>query len=225
MRAPIPDGRSCRTACRIRTTRRRRPGGRLRSITGPVVVASKRSPGSSALRHNSRNKMKPLMKFELPGGGYRWRSRRGRAGMNHRSLEDKTQVHRSHLQHGVGTRPQRAARWSCRSAAPSSPVDQTKVPHYFGPYPNWANSPLTVPDANVTITGDGSGAQAQAQIGERRFDHGDHSDQTRVTVTRTRTSPSGDPERARRRARTSSRKGRVVSVAVNKPGAATRRRS
>jgi FtsP/CotA-like multicopper oxidase with cupredoxin domain len=50
------------------------------------------------------------------------------------------------------------------SAAPS-PVDQTKIPHYFGPYPNWANSPLTVPDANVTITGDGSGAQAQAQIG------------------------------------------------------------
>jgi len=51
------------------------------------------------------------------------------------------------------------------SAIPSSPVDQTTVPHYFGPYPNWANSPLTVPDATVTITGDGSGAQAQANIG------------------------------------------------------------
>ncbi len=37
-------------------------------------------------------------------------------------------------------------------AAPLSPVDQTKVPHYFGPYPNWANSPLTQPDATVTIT-------------------------------------------------------------------------
>jgi FtsP/CotA-like multicopper oxidase with cupredoxin domain len=51
------------------------------------------------------------------------------------------------------------------SAVPSSPVDQTTVPHYFGPYPNWANSSLTVPDATVTITGDGSGAQAQANIG------------------------------------------------------------
>src|SRR5688572_18662616 len=26
------------------------------------------------------------------------------------------------------------------------------TPHYFGPYPNWANSPLTLPDANVAIT-------------------------------------------------------------------------
>jgi len=31
-------------------------------------------------------------------------------------------------------------------SAPTSPVDETKVPHYFGPYPNWANSPLTLPD-------------------------------------------------------------------------------
>src|SRR5450756_2695272 len=38
------------------------------------------------------------------------------------------------------------------SNAPASPVDQTKVPHYFGPYPNWANSPLTQPDAVVTIS-------------------------------------------------------------------------
>ena len=37
-------------------------------------------------------------------------------------------------------------------AAPASPVDESKVPHYFGPYPNWANSPLTLPDATVTIT-------------------------------------------------------------------------
>jgi FtsP/CotA-like multicopper oxidase with cupredoxin domain len=26
-------------------------------------------------------------------------------------------------------------------AQPSSPTDESKVPHYFGPYPNWANSP------------------------------------------------------------------------------------
>ncbi|MGZ4463623.1 MAG: hypothetical protein ACXVZP_12430, partial [Gaiellaceae bacterium] len=51
------------------------------------------------------------------------------------------------------------------SAVPSSPTDQTKVPHYFGPYPNWANSPLTLPDATVAISGDGTGATATAQVG------------------------------------------------------------
>ena len=29
------------------------------------------------------------------------------------------------------------------AGAPASAADQSKVPHYFGPYPNWANSPLT----------------------------------------------------------------------------------
>ena len=37
------------------------------------------------------------------------------------------------------------------AAAPTSPVDETKVPHYFGPYPNWANSPQVLADAIVTI--------------------------------------------------------------------------
>jgi hypothetical protein len=50
-------------------------------------------------------------------------------------------------------------------AAPGSPTDETKVPHYFGPWPNWANSPLTLPDATVTITGNGSGAEAVATVG------------------------------------------------------------
>ncbi len=36
-------------------------------------------------------------------------------------------------------------------AAPTSPVDETKVPHYFGPFPNWANSPFTLPDVTVAI--------------------------------------------------------------------------
>ncbi len=44
------------------------------------------------------------------------------------------------------------------NAMPSGPTDETKVPHYFGPYPNWANSPLTLPNATVEIQGDGSGA-------------------------------------------------------------------
>ena len=32
-----------------------------------------------------------------------------------------------------------------------SPTDETKVPHYFGPYPNWANSPQALADAVVTL--------------------------------------------------------------------------
>ncbi len=37
------------------------------------------------------------------------------------------------------------------AAAPTSATDESKVPHYFGPYPNWANSPQTLSDAIVTI--------------------------------------------------------------------------
>ncbi len=50
-------------------------------------------------------------------------------------------------------------------AMPMSPVDESKVPHYFGPYPNWANSPFTLPDATVVITGDGFGRGAAATVG------------------------------------------------------------
>ena len=50
------------------------------------------------------------------------------------------------------------------SAAPANPTDETKVPHYFGPYPNWANSPFTLPNATVEILGDGTGATAVAQV-------------------------------------------------------------
>ncbi len=47
--------------------------------------------------------------------------------------------------------------------------DASKIPHYFGPYPNWANSPLTAVDANVQLTdtcgaGAGSGATAVASV-------------------------------------------------------------
>ena len=31
-------------------------------------------------------------------------------------------------------------------ALPGSPTDGTAVPHYFGPWPNWALSPLTLPE-------------------------------------------------------------------------------
>src|SRR5665648_360911 len=45
-------------------------------------------------------------------------------------------------------------------ALPGSATDGSAVPHYFGPYPNWAMSPLSSIDATVTINGTGTGAQA-----------------------------------------------------------------
>lgn len=46
-----------------------------------------------------------------------------------------------------------------------SPTDPTKIPHYFGPYPNWANSPQVLADAIVTISnGGGTGAEATATV-------------------------------------------------------------
>src|SRR4051794_5236871 len=38
------------------------------------------------------------------------------------------------------------------AAAPLSATDESKVPHYFGPYPNWANSPQVLADAIVSIS-------------------------------------------------------------------------
>jgi hypothetical protein len=52
-------------------------------------------------------------------------------------------------------------------ANPVTP-DSAVIPHSFGPYPNWALSPLTLPDATVTITTTGSHevtATAQATVG------------------------------------------------------------
>ena len=50
------------------------------------------------------------------------------------------------------------------AAIPATDTDETKVPHYFGPFPNYANSPLTVPDAVVAIAApsDPAGVQATA---------------------------------------------------------------
>jgi FtsP/CotA-like multicopper oxidase with cupredoxin domain len=53
-------------------------------------------------------------------------------------------------------------------AAPANPTDNSKVPHYFGPWPNWALSPLTLPAASVVVTdtaGVGTGATATAAVG------------------------------------------------------------
>ncbi|MDJ0339068.1 Ig-like domain-containing protein [Cryobacterium sp. PH31-O1] len=41
---------------------------------------------------------------------------------------------------------------AAEAAVPMSATDTAKVPHYFGPYPNWANSPQTLADAMVTIS-------------------------------------------------------------------------
>ncbi|NTV83751.1 MAG: hypothetical protein HGA23_05555 [Bacteroidales bacterium] len=50
-------------------------------------------------------------------------------------------------------------------AMPGWETDETAVPHYFGPNPNWANSPFTLPDAQVVITGNGTRAEAVATVG------------------------------------------------------------
>jgi FtsP/CotA-like multicopper oxidase with cupredoxin domain len=51
------------------------------------------------------------------------------------------------------------------AASPAGPTDETKVPHYFGPNPNWALSPLRVADVVVDLTGGGgTGAAAQATV-------------------------------------------------------------
>jgi FtsP/CotA-like multicopper oxidase with cupredoxin domain len=52
-----------------------------------------------------------------------------------------------------------------QAAAPTVSTDESRIPHYFGPWPNWALSPLTLPDATVTITGNGTGAEAVATVG------------------------------------------------------------
>ena len=54
------------------------------------------------------------------------------------------------------------------ASGPASPTDETKVPHYYGPFPNWANSPYTLPDIAIEIidpAGAGSGAKATATVG------------------------------------------------------------
>src|SRR5512139_3603188 len=50
-------------------------------------------------------------------------------------------------------------------AMPMDPTDETKVPHYFGPNPNWALSPLREARAVVDLAGGGgTGATADATV-------------------------------------------------------------
>ena len=104
------------------------------------------------------------------------------------------------------------------AAAATSPTDETKVPHYFGPYPNWANSPYTLPDAKVVITGNGSGAEAVATVGA-------NGSITSITVTKpgsNYTSAKVDIVGAGTGATADAviiKKGVVVAVTVDQPGA------
>jgi len=51
------------------------------------------------------------------------------------------------------------------AAIPASETDESLVPHYFGPYPNWANSPQVLSNAIVTLAGGGgAGAAAVATV-------------------------------------------------------------
>jgi FtsP/CotA-like multicopper oxidase with cupredoxin domain len=99
--------------------------------------------------------------------------------------------------------------WATAAAtgAPASPTDPTKVPHYFGPFPNWANSPFAAPDAQVVITGGaGTGAMATATVGA-------NGSITAITVT--------DPGKGYTNAKvtiTGSGRGATASATVQKKG-------
>ena len=68
------------------------------------------------------------------------------------------------------------------AAMPMDPMDETKVPHYFGPNPNWANSPFTLPDVQVIITGNGTGATAEATVGANGAHHWHHHHQSGIRL-------------------------------------------
>ena len=103
------------------------------------------------------------------------------------------------------------------AAAPSSPVDQSKVPHYFGPYPNWANSPLASNKVTVAISGDGTGAKADATVGANGSitaitvtDPGHGYSNATVAVSGSGTGAAASPHIVSQ--------GSLASIAVLKPG-------
>ena len=106
------------------------------------------------------------------------------------------------------------------TSAPASATDSTRVPHYFGPWPNWANSPFTLPKATVQISGGaGTGAEAVAQVDpatggisgiEVTAPGHDYPATTTVTI-------SGDGQGAAASAQVTTTGG-VVSYTVTTPG-------
>ncbi|MEI7743592.1 MAG: MBG domain-containing protein, partial [Chloroflexota bacterium] len=51
----------------------------------------------------------------------------------------------------AAARPVTARQTAIPSGLPASETDETKVPHYFGPYSNWANSPQVLANAIVEL--------------------------------------------------------------------------
>ena len=70
-------------------------------------------------------------------------------------------------------------------ALPACPTDdQRQVPHYFGPWPNWVLSPLTLPDATVAITGGRHGRDGDGDGRRQRRRHRHHHHQPRQRLQR-----------------------------------------
>jgi FtsP/CotA-like multicopper oxidase with cupredoxin domain len=93
----------------------------------------------------------------------------------------------------------------------------SNVPHYFGPYPNWANSPLTLPAATVNIIGNGTGATAEATVGANGSitaitvtDGGTGYGTVKIQIVGPGTGATADGEIIR--------KGAVTDIAVTSPG-------
>jgi FtsP/CotA-like multicopper oxidase with cupredoxin domain len=110
-----------------------------------------------------------------------------------------------------------AAQATVSAAGATNPTDETKVPHYFGPYPNWANSPYTLPDAKVVITGNGSGAEAVATVGANGSvtsitvtKPGSNYSSAKVAIVGAGTGATADAVIIK--------KGAVVAVTVDQPG-------
>jgi FtsP/CotA-like multicopper oxidase with cupredoxin domain len=104
------------------------------------------------------------------------------------------------------------------SAVPLSATDESKVPHYFGPYPNWANSPFAMPDAKVVINGNfTTQATAEATVGANGAitgitvtDGGSGYSQASVVITG---SGTGATAKA-----TIVKKGAIVGIAITNGG-------
>ena len=101
-------------------------------------------------------------------------------------------------------------------------MDETKVPHYFGPNPNWANSPFTLPDVQVIITGNGTGATAEATVGANGSitgititDPGSGYSNAKVDIVPLSATGTGSGATADV---TIVKKGSVVAVTVDTPG-------
>ncbi|HEX5642599.1 MAG TPA: hypothetical protein VFZ86_09720, partial [Thermoleophilia bacterium] len=102
-------------------------------------------------------------------------------------------------------------------AMPTGPTDSTTVPHYFGPWPNWALSPLTLPDATVTIDGDGTGAAAVATVGGNGVITGIHVTNPGSGYTTATVGITGAGTGAAASATITST-GAIVAVTVGNPG-------